>query len=184
MYRCGSSDGCRECSAQIEQGNGFAKGKDDERRSITNPVDAPRDLECFGCARINIPCAIEDCPIVFGAAVFRQVVVPACSPRARGTKMVPTHRMRSGSEVDACERCAGCKNQSLRANLAKRSNAGGLRKLGQLSSGAREVACQRNSCLYGPAAQQPFARAQGRRVAIQLQFGVGQHEPVNNVQRK
>lgn len=108
MYRRGSSHRRRKCSAQVEEGNGCAKGEDDEPGSVASSVDASCRLEYLGCAGVNIPRAIKDCPTLLVTAVLLyQLVIPACGGRARTAKLVPARRMRAGSEVNAGEYCVG-----------------------------------------------------------------------------
>src|SRR5258707_14716415 len=111
-------------------------------------------------------------------------MVPAGGGGAEAAKLIPTHRMQAGSEVDAREHRVRLESQDLWRDVPERGNSRGLRKLCHDVSGACEIACECNHCLDGATRQYPFARAQRLGVAIQLEIGIGQYKPVNDIQRE
>lgn len=91
MYRRGGPHLCRKCSADVQEGNGFAKREDNEPWSTTSSIDAARGLKNFGGTGVNVRRAIEDRPVLLNgyAVCVWQVMVPASGGRTEAAKLIP-----------------------------------------------------------------------------------------------
>lgn len=118
---------------QIEERNGLAKREDDKAWSVAGSVDSSSTLEDLRGTRINIWRAIEDGSALLGRGIARvwQVVIPSSSSGTETSELIPARGMRTGREIDTCERCVGCQRDGLRLDFAESSDPWWLRKLTQ-----------------------------------------------------
>jgi hypothetical protein len=130
---CGSSDRGGKDAAQIEERNGLAKRKDDKTWSVAGSVDSSSALKDLRGTRINIRRAIEDGSALLGRGIARvwQVVIPSSSSGSETSELILARGMRTGREIDTCQRHVGYQRDGLRLDFAERGDPWWLRKLTQ-----------------------------------------------------
>src|SRR4051812_5399895 len=107
------------------------KRENHQCRRIAGSVNAPRGLEDFRYARINVRCTVENCSGLLGCNAIRgwNMLIPTRAGRAKTTELVPVRGVWPAGEVDACEVGFSRKGQSFGVDIAKRFNTWRLRKL-------------------------------------------------------
>ena len=187
MNRRGGSDCRRKATPHIEECHSLTQREHHQPRSPPSPINASGSLKDFGDTRIDVRCTVENATTLLNsvAPCVRQMMIPTRIDRTKAAELTPTRWVRPGREINTRQRSACRENQRLRINAPQRRDARRFRKLRHLRrSHPSQIARDADDHIDGTSRHQPLTWTQRCRIALQLQIGLWQHEPIDHIQRK